>query len=165
MMLGQKNAELGKKALSNTVVNVLLIVAAMLAIMLVWYSVRQLTKNPGETPCFYFVNALKIEKACYLNENEVQIVLNRNFENLAIEKMEFSFSPGNALWEIKNEKCSDARTSNNNYGGYCKILAPGATSSYIFNTSGLEKQQIIEFAILNSGNLCSIGNKIITSSC
>lgn len=165
-MLAQARAELNKKkGLSNVVIAVFFILLSLIAVSTLWIATKQLImKSPIEKSCFdYF--GMSIEKACYLGQDEVLVEVNRNFEKINIEYMDFQLLPGNAIWEITGKKCSDARFLNTKYGGYCSLIDEGAVFSYVFNVSGLDRQEEAMLGVYNGYQLCSIGSEEIKNSC
>ena len=137
-MLAQSHVK-SNKAVSNIVVAVILIVIAILAVSILWIPTRNLIKkSPPELDCFNLLNSISIKKTCYLNENEIQVEINRGFDKENIKNLKIYFEGEEInIWEITGKKCSDVRLKNKEYGGYCNILMEGETYSYIFNVLGI----------------------------
>ena len=169
MMLVRVYAELSKrrkskKAVSNVIVVIFLIVISVTAILVFWYSVREIIKKSPDTSCIDLISSFSIKKACYLNNEELLVQLNRGFDNSIISKMRFSFTgEESSLFEIIGEKCSDVKTLEN-YGSYTEVLNPGETRDYVFNISSLDKKIQVRLAVGNN-ELCSVYEGKIEDRC
>jgi len=141
-----------KKAVSNIIVAVLLIVLVITLIAIFWASVIKIIRmSPLETEYIDLTNQISIEKACYLNENEIKIDIKRSFGEVDIEKLRVYFlGDSENIFEISGKKCSDIKI-NEKYGGYCEVLRAGESLSYIFNMTGLTKKQKVELEVFIKG--------------
>ena len=152
-----------KKAQAGIIISILLVVLSLSSIILVWNFTKPILESPEEVNCIYLINGLSINNACYLNENEVAITINKK-TNEPTNKLRFTFTGlDTAIWEITGEKCLDAHLLDETYGHYCKLPSTGETFTYVFNVSGLEKKEKIILQVGN--NLCFIADKEIKESC
>ena len=160
------HAELNKRAVSNLIATIFLILIVITMIIIFWGFIKEVVqKSPAENiDCLSVINEIGIKKACYLNENEIEVRLKRGFDNYDIEKLKFSFSgEDSAVWELTGKKCSDVRTGDK-YGDYCEILNPGEEISYVFYAVDTARLNKIRLAVGN-GNLCSVSEKTVENNC
>ena len=165
-MLGLRRAG-SNKAISSIIVSLFLIIIAIMAILIVWAVTRNLVSKSPEFGCIDISNQLSIGKACYLNNEEVKVIITRGFDEMQIEKLRLSFlssDSNNSIWEITGKKCLDIRVGGR-YGGYCNIVSEGNTYSYVFNMSGLQNYEKVRLAAGIKDNLCFIEDKEIQGNC
>jgi len=102
-ILSTKN-KLDKKGVSNILVSTFLILIVISAIFILWSITNNvLNKGSLEETCVDFIG-ISIEEACYLNNNEIKIRLEKGTSKVNIKKIGFSFLPSNSLWEISGKK-------------------------------------------------------------
>ena len=163
-MLARFHAELNKKALSEVIATVLFILLAIILVTIVWFSVNKLILTaPVEAKCFDLGNQFFIEKACYSNNNEIEVSIRRNIESQKINKFSLEFLPSGAIWEITGNKCLDVKSGTNKYGSYSDVVIPGSTFHYTFNVSSLSKQSSLRFAVQAGSKTCIIEDKKIVN--
>jgi hypothetical protein len=155
-----------KKAISNILVISIFLAMILTILLATWVLTKNIIlKAPAELSCISYMNPLKIEKACYLDSNEVKLIIKRNLEDFELKKIKVLFSPYGAIWEISGKKCSDIKLNDKEYGNYCEIVQPGNTISYIFNMAHLDKQNKVSL-YLNIGNsVCVSDSRVISSGC
>lgn len=153
-----------RKGISEIVVAMLLILIAITASLTIYSFTRNIIQSAPleKTICFDADRSFSLEQACYLNENEIKIVISRSLDNLAVDKLMISFSPNRAVWEIKEKKCADIRLESQSYGEYCKVIEPGIRFSYVFNMAGVEKEATAGVIAVASGVECELGRIEIT---
>ncbi len=120
-----------KKAVSQVVTTVLILVLTISAVALISVAINstiknQLTLSP-KTSCLemQFSPPIKIEKACYdANTNDTEITLKRNPDDkIQINSLSFSINSGS---ESTSFSCGEAC-------GNCQILKIGEIKTYYFN--------------------------------
>jgi flagellin-like protein len=167
MMLGLHRAE-SNKALSNVVASIILIVITILAVIIVWFFTKNIiSKSPPELGCFDLSSGMGIEKACYLNNEEIKVDVKRGFDGIQIENLRFSFlgaSLNSSVWEITGKKCLDIRLGER-YGNYCYIVPEGAVYSYVFNVIGVENENSVKLGAGIEDGFCNLGERFVAVSC
>mgnify|MGYP004215424657 CR=1 FL=1 len=131
-----------KKALSNIISTVIIILLSMVAVTVLSASVLNLVKNPSlspeySCPTLQFKSLLKIDNTCYNQATgETEVTLKRSLdESLSINNMQFSID--SEIWEC-GESC-----------GVCNILNPGNTQTYYFETLGSRVEIITNNCVLD----------------
>lgn len=154
------------KGISNILVVVLLILIAIAAIGILWQYTREvIKKSPLEKTICLETGSFSLERACYLNNEEIRVIIARDLDNLVVDKLDVSFSPNQAEWEIKKKKCSDMRLETGVYGEYCKVLDSGVRMGYVFNVSGIEKESSVG-VLASIGEVdCELGRINVEASC
>jgi hypothetical protein len=117
--------------------------------------------------CFDLSTGMGIEKACYLNNEEIKIDVKRGFDGIQIESLRFSFlgaSLNSSVWEITGKKCLDIRLGER-YGNYCRIVPEGAVYSYVFNVTSLENENSVRLGAGIKESFCNLGEMPIAVSC
>lgn len=149
-----------KKALSSVVTLSFLILISILAVIALWFALKPvIQKSPLEqTICLDVSRTLSIEKACYLNDGELEVVINRALDSPAIDSLVLSFSPYEARWMIRDKKCSDVRVLTGRYGEYCKVLSAGMKMSYVFNMTGIVSEYSVALIANSKGVECAVGS-------
>ena len=165
-MLEQNIAGLNKKGITEIITIILLVILSIAGVLIIWSVTREIVlKSPSQlTSCIDFFS-FSIDKACYLNKDEIKITIKRKFKNINVNKIKFEFYPSNALWEISGEKCLDVRLENKKYGEYCDIVDNLESISYIFKVSDLEIQEKVFVAVEGNEIICEIGEKEIKEVC
>lgn len=161
MMLGLHHAGLNK-GISNVIVTVIMIAIAITAVVIFWTATKKIIMTSPEFSCIDLISSFGIEDACYLSGYEIKVSIKRGFDNLNIGRMRFAFSDN--IWEITGKKCSDVRSEDGNYGGYCELLRQGESKSYVFNISDLGKKEEVVVGV-GSKELCDIGEMKIRQNC
>jgi hypothetical protein len=119
-----------KKAISNIVANVLMILLIIAAIATLSTSVLNLVKNPALSPensCPVLLSKkpIQIQSACYNQEtSETEIIIRRNNDKTTINKLVFSLD--NQAYSCSNS-C-----------GSCQIPTNIGTQKYFFNENPKE---------------------------
>ncbi|MEK6872032.1 MAG: archaellin/type IV pilin N-terminal domain-containing protein [Nanoarchaeota archaeon] len=159
------NTKTNKKAVSEIITTVILIMLVITAIIIVWVMVKNVAVLKGPTPqdCLLLLQST-IKNACY-EQREIKIIISRGLDNFALDKIRFMFSPAQAIWDIKGTKCLDARLNDREYGGYCDILQAGETLTYVVNAEALEKQDEITILFYADELACEIGKETIKPQC
>ncbi len=161
----QHPAESNKtKSQASLIAVVILIVIVIAGVGVLSTIVIKVSKSPPTNSCIYYMGS-SIEKACYLNEEEIKIIVNNDVKSKPMEKIGFAFTPSNSKWELTGKKCTDTRIEGNDYNNYCRILSPGEKIPYILNTSGIEKQESVTVYFSANNTLCEIGTKKIEINC
>ena len=131
---------LNKKALSEIVANILMILLSITLIALVSSSIFSLVKNPNlspgtSCPIIQFNQPIKIDSVCYNEEKqEVELTLSRNSdEKIKIESLKFIISDNSAS---ESFSCSSSC-------GNCEILNNGEKKTYYINTLNNKKASLI----------------------
>ena len=167
-MLAQHHVKLNRKGISSVLTTILMVLMVVLAVTIFWTATKRIVQeSPNEKiDCVTLYNEIKINKACYLNDNEIKVIVKRNFDNSNFEKMRFAFSgDDSAIWEITGKKCSDVRVGVvGRYGGYCDIVEIGNTITYVFNVVGIGKIDNVKLGVGN-GNLCSVSENSVDDGC
>lgn len=115
-----------KKALSTIIATTVIILISLVAITMLWFSVKKLTERVTMSPeisCFDIKIAppVTIKSACYNSETQkIQTELKRNLEDIKINSM-YILSDANE-WGC-GIKCSQ-----------CIILKQGETKKYFFDS-------------------------------
>lgn len=121
--LAPKN-KLNKKAMSEVVSTLILVLLGLTATSLVWLTVDKVIERVQYSPelnCLDILtaNPAQIKSACYNSEtNETQVTIERNFNELQIKNIYFKT---NSKW-CCGENCPG-----------CLILTPGATKTYFLD--------------------------------
>ena len=153
-----------RKSVSEVVVTTLLIFLAIVAVSLIWYYTRDIIKGaPFENSCIDASNSFSLKKACYLNQDEIKITIERGFDNFEVSNLILYFS--NSVWEIKNKRCTDIRLDFKNYNSLCIVSETGSLSSYILNFSGLEKENSVGLSVKIKDIECSINRINVEEEC
>ena len=166
-MLEQNIAELNKKGISEIIIFIFLIILIITPILVLWAITKGIIlKSPSPYyDCITDFSSFSIEKACYLNKDEIKITIKRGQDNVKVNKIKFEFSPSNALWEISGEKCLDVRLEDKKYGGYCNIVDNLRSISYIFKIDNLEIQEKVLVVVEGNEIVCKIEEKKIKGVC
>ena len=122
-------------------------------------------KAPIEASCLEFSRSFSIEKACYLNDDEIELNVKREFDNVEVKSLLISFEQSESLWEISGKKCSDIRLKGKNYGNYCDIVDEGGSLSYVFNVSEMEREEKVKLAVESASKLCVVEEASVRESC
>jgi len=162
-MLEQNLVEFNKKAQVQIFVVIFLIVISLVAVILIFNLSYKIIKKSPQDFCPSFLNSVSIKKACYLNNEEVKIILKRNF-NYDFKKIRVLFNPSNSIWEISGKKCKDVRLEEKNYGNFCSVILEGEEKSYVINTTDLGKQEKIVLFV-GDEKFCFVEEKIIEDRC
>jgi len=162
MMLAPVRAE-SNKGLSSVVTAVLLILVVLAIVSIIYTSASRFIRTSPEM-CKDYVDAFKLENACYLNSGEVKVAITREYFSPDIKMIKLSLFPSNAVWEITGKKCTDVRLEGKEYEGYCDIVGKGYTSYYILDMKNLDSEEQITLSV-EDRELCVIGEKSIKSSC
>jgi len=128
------------KAQAGLIVVIMLILVAIAGVVIVSNLTLSIVKSPPTISCIYYAGS-SIDKACYLNKEEIKIIVNKDPNPDPIEKIGFIFTPSNAKWELTGKRCTDAKIEGRDYNNYCRILLAGERMPYIFNTSDIETQE------------------------
>ena len=112
---------LNKKALSDVISTILIILLSIALIGVFWNLILGLIDNPSlspETSCPIILskNPISIQKACY-NSNQIELTLSRNLNNIKINSFGFIID------EEKAFSCG-------NQCGECYILDEGSSKTY-----------------------------------
>jgi hypothetical protein len=169
------NKMMKKRGLSNIIIMLLVIALSIAAIFIVYYSFGKIAKEKfgDEVSCFDVLAispTFFIKDACYLNQGEVAVSVERKTDALNLVNIKFAFYGDNITkWQIAREKCTDARTIDTGYGGYCEILQQDSGRVYVFNVSDLEIKNKVNLVLtqLREGReiSCFIDSRGIRSSC
>lgn len=170
-----KNMMKSKKSMSTIIVVLLLIVLSLSAIFMINYSVKKIAEDDfgDKVSCFdsfAITQSFFIEKACYLNDNEILVNVERRTDGLNVEALKFAFiGEETTKWVIRQEKCTDARTLNSSYGGYCSVLVENMERGYVFKVSDLEVKNEVKLVIEKEENdkrlSCLVDSKDIEARC
>lgn len=144
-MIKMKKIKMNKKALSQVVATVLIVMLSIIAASTIGYIVIDLAKAPSLSPqasCLdiSLLKPVKIESACYNNKtSEIELKMSRSMENLEISSLSFMFSSqaGSSKKWLCSSDCAN-----------CNVLQKGETKIYY----------------LNAPSLMAIGNSSITLS-
>ena len=116
---------------------------------------------------FEFKNSLKINRACYLNENEIIISLERKLDSEQIDSLEFDFGDFGFLLKDKSFGCSDIREFDSEYGRACEVIQQGLKKDYVFFVGDEENSKNIFVGVYLSedNEMCVGARKEISASC
>ena len=153
-----------RKAISDVVTTVMIIMISIVAIVIFWSFTSPLIKKSPVENSICLEHGVVLEKACYLNENEIKVIISRGFDQQNIQGLIVSFSPSPVKFKIQDKKCADVRTENGGYGSYCSVLGTGSTRSYVFNMQGVSKESSVGLIVDVNGIECVIG-KVAISEC
>lgn len=121
-----------KRALSNIIASLIIILLSLVAVSAIWITVNNLTKQVSLSPEINCFNTkiqppIKINSACYNEEkNQIEIELKRNLEELQITALEL-------ITEAGEWKCSSTC-------GNCIILNSGETKTYFLDEKSKSKE-------------------------
>jgi glyoxylate utilization-related uncharacterized protein len=165
MKMKQHPAESSKTKSQASIITVLILIIIVIAgVGVLSTMVIKVSKSPPTSSCVNYLSS-SIEKACYLNEGEIKVIINKDTNSPSINLIGFSFIPSGSKWELTGKKCTDARIEGNDYNQYCKVLSAGEKLSYILNASEIEKQEEV-IVYFSADNLkCQIGKRKIDVSC
>lgn len=159
---------MNKKAISELVTNVLIILLVISSISVLWIIFKNISYSP-ELKCssLSLGNNFNILNACYLNENEIQLNIKRGVDisNISSFYIVYSNLDSSVKFLIRQKACSDIRLANSEYGRLCSINNPGETKKYIFNMSGEERMSEVNFGVYIEDNLCSVSKTYILDKC
>lgn len=121
-----------KKAASQIVTAVFLIMISVTAVAIIFTSIRTVISNPNLSPENSCLNLqlkslITIEKACYNQQTkDIEITVTRNID----DKITL-----NTLGFIINTQPNSKKFSCNYQCGNCDILSPGQTKTYYFQSN------------------------------
>jgi hypothetical protein len=165
-MKNQNLAESHKKSQAGIIVLVVLIIVIFAGAIIVWNIVHGIIrKSPPEADCLSFLDLGSIENACYLDNNQLKLILKTNFNDIEIKKISIYFSPSNSYWEITGKNCSDVKMGNNPYGYECQLPLLGETKNYILNMTNLSIQDQVNIYFGINNSLCKFYSAQIINSC
>ena len=156
--------KINKRAMSEVIV-IILVIALTLVSAGIAYTVimKQVYLSPELINCnqLRIDSPIKITQACYLNNDEIKVQVERNFKEITFTKLLFSFSGTNeAIFEVYEKKCSDVKNEEN-YGEKCKLIGSGESLSYTFNITNENFNQVS--VGISNGETCYLYAKEITS--
>lgn len=162
--------KMNNRAVSNVVVSVALVALSLLAVSVMWVSTnRVIVSFSPDIDCtgFELGTNIKVDKVCYLNENEIFVSVKRGLESFEIDSLVFSFDSVSFKLENKNFGCTDIREEDFEYGRECEIVGIGQTKEYVFNLTGEKMFEGLDIGVYMSGagNICKVGNKKISEKC
>jgi len=166
-MLVRNHVE-SNKGISNLVTTLILVVIALGLVSVLWYTTKKIiSTSPLETDFFCLVSDILIKRACYLNDDEIQVDVKRGVDELKIKKLEMRFFSLNEtfIWVVSGEKCLDIRLKEKEYGSYCDILPQVSSFSYVFNFTDLPKQERVKLVLGTENDFCIAGEKEIKNFC
>lgn len=138
-----------KKALAPIVATLVIILLTLIAISIVWITIKELTKDVALSPEMNCLDVkiqppIKINSACYNSEKkQINLELKRNLEKIPIESILVS-SDTNSEW-----RCSSSC-------GNCIILSEGEAKTYFLDEETKPNEIILKI------NQCEIETKEIT---
>jgi effector-binding domain-containing protein len=117
-----------KKALSQVIANLMMILLILIAIGTIWIVVKKVSDQVQYSPeiqCMKLTKnpSVKILKACFNEEsNDVEIVLKREIDSLRVNKLKFDID--SSEWCCGQPDCMQ-----------CLVLNPSSTKTYFFDFS------------------------------
>lgn len=165
---------MNKKAMSTIIVVLIFIVLALAAFAIISYSVKKIAGEEfgDKVSCFdsfAISQSFFIKQACYLNDNEIAINVERRNDELNVSALKFAFQGEETTkWMIQEKKCLDVRTINTSYGGYCSVLSPNMERTYVFNVSDLDTKNEVKLVIRQEGDKtlsCLVDSRKIEDRC
>ena len=154
-----------EKRRDRIIILLIILIALILIILWIYFNISSRVKQDAlGVTCVDFIKSISIEKACNLNENEIEIILKRIDDDFFVEKIEFEFFPSNSLWRVDSSKCLDIKVEARRYGSYCDIVDEEEQLSYIFNHS-LNKQSEITLFVTRNTLTCETEKKEIKEFC
>jgi len=158
-----------KKADSNLIATITFVLLGISVIAIFWAIVSNSLNLSPQISCsdFEFKNSLKINRACYLNENEIIIFLERKLDSEQIDSLEFDFGDFGFLLKDKSFGCSDIREFDSEYGRSCEVIQQGLEKDYVFSVDGEEisKNIFIGVYLGENNEMCVGSQKEISASC
>jgi len=158
-----------KNAESNLVAIVTLIFLAIVSIGIFWTFVSNEINLSPKISCsdFELSNNIKILNACYLNENEILVSVERGLEGYEISSLQFNFDGFKFLLKDKSFGCSDVRELNSDYGRACEVISAGMKKDYVFNVAGedISKNIFVGVYLKDSDDMCGDFQKEISANC
>ena len=155
-----------KKGLSEVVSVLIILMLSVVAVLMVWAVLQNSVLLSPDVDCAELsaVNSIKIDKACYLNSNEVLLSFSKNAGSPDFSKIRVSFDE--AVFEISDGKmCSDVRRQDSDYGRVC-VISQDSQTKLVFNIQGISpKIAGLSAYIDDSNNACSIGTIKIDDAC
>lgn len=159
----------GTKADSNLIAILIFVLLSISAIAIFWAVISNKINLSPQISCsdFELKKSLKINKACYLNENEILISLERKLDSDTITSLEFDFDNFGFLLKDKSFGCSDIRELNSEYGRACEIVLQGMSKDYVFNVAeeGNSKNIFVGVYLGENNQICSGAQKEIEMNC
>ena len=152
-LIGNGNILKSSRSMSTIIVVLLFVILSISAIFIINYSVKKITTEEfgDKVSCFdsfAIAQSVFIKSACYLNDNEIAINVERRNDELNISALKFAFiGDDTTKWMIQEKKCLDVRGINSSYGGYCSVVKPNLEKVYVFNVSDLETKKEVKLVI------------------
>lgn len=164
-----------KKALSEIVANLLIVLIVVSAIGVLWVVFKNSSTNLSpELECsgFSLSNDVSVVKACYLDNrySEMAVTIKRNPDNYNLSGFMIGFSNvsgGNVKFALRKKQCADIRLLSQDYGRDCDIINAGETKDYVFNLTGEGRMDSLNYGFylgLNK-NFCPIDKFPVSGLC
>jgi len=163
--------DINKKAVSEIVSTVLLILITIIAISIVSVFLIPMLKNKLNegSGCFDVLNSLEIQSACYNDANEVEIGIMSKSNKLAGVAVVISTSSSSKRFDIINNTANENIKSYN--GEYNQaLLLPGENefTTYIIKTSFTEFSKVEIAPLVSTGQktkTCEISDSLSLVEC
>lgn len=157
-----------KTGLSEVVSVVLIVGLSLIAIGVVFAVVKNQITNfsPDEDCSSIGVNHIFLRSACYLNDSEILVRVERDLTQMNFDSLDFVFSnPSQMEFILKGGNCLDIREFSSEYGRECKLIGAGQKKEYVFFV-GDEKADRVSLGII-SGNSepCMINQINVKEEC
>ncbi len=142
MILEGGHVKMNKKALSNIVANVLMIILIVVAMGILAANIFEIIKMPALSPensCIQIQldKIVKIERACYnQGTGNLEITLERKRSEISVNELKFILD-GNS-WNC-NSNCEN-----------CEILSKGKTKTYYFSPNAKEVAIVINGCLIET---------------
>ena len=158
-----------KLGLSQIVGMTLLIAITLVAISIVFVMVKDQINFSPDIQCssLGIKSHIFLRSACYLNDGEISVSLERDLDSFEIQLMDFTFSePFEMEFVLTGGKCLDIRDSSSEYGRDCFLIEAGQKKNYVFNVSGEERIKKFSLGLgLDNFENCAINQIEIKDNC